>query len=65
MSAPNTNMERQKRHHWAPLAGIALVILFAVAMGAYYLGYLAAEGNDPGEPAAHIDGRTGEVEPVE
>lgn len=64
MSAPDTNIDRQKRRHRGPLVGMAAVILFATAIGAYYLGYLATEGSTPGEPEVQIDGRTGEAEPV-
>ena len=35
MSAPETNIEKQKRHHWPVLAGIAAaVIIVVVAIGA-------------------------------
>jgi hypothetical protein len=36
MSAPKTNLEKQKRRHWAPLLGMALVALFGVALIVYW-----------------------------
>lgn len=36
MSAPQTNIDKQKRRHWGPLTGIALVLgLVAVLFFAY------------------------------
>lgn len=29
MSAPNTDIERQRKTHWPPLVGIAAVLVFA------------------------------------
>lgn len=55
MSAPETNIERQKRRHWGPLIGIAAVIIFAVLIGIYYLGYLSFEGNTPGTGDVEAD----------
>jgi hypothetical protein len=37
MSAPRTNIEKQKRRHWAPLAGMALVVLFGVGLILYWI----------------------------
>lgn len=37
MSAPQTNVERQKRRHFIPLIGIALVTVFAVILIVYWL----------------------------
>jgi NhaP-type Na+/H+ or K+/H+ antiporter len=37
MSAPNTNLEKQKRRHRGPLIGMALALVF---VGALFLGYL-------------------------
>lgn len=31
MSAPRTNIEKQKRHHMIPIIGIVLVVLIALA----------------------------------
>lgn len=56
MSAPQTNLEKQKRRHWAPLLGMALVTLFGVGIILYWLGEEVAE-SDPQSPAG-IDAGT-------
>ncbi|MAQ84898.1 MAG: hypothetical protein CMH12_16860 [Maritimibacter sp.] len=65
MSAPDTNIEKQTRWHRGPLIGMAVVVVFALGYGAYYLGNLAEEGNNPDNPDVIIDGRTGEAEEVQ
>ena len=37
MSAPQTNIEKQKRRHRGPLIGMALVTIFGVAMIFFWL----------------------------
>lgn len=43
MSAPRTDLEKQKRRHWAQLLGMAAVTVFALAVIAYWL-FEEAEG---------------------
>ncbi len=43
MSAPDTNLEKQKRRHWGPLLGIALAIVLA---GGLAFVFLAGGGDD-------------------
>lgn len=50
MSAPRTNLEKQRRRHWGPLLGMALVTLFAVAVIVYWLAEEMAQ-SDPPSPA--------------
>lgn len=50
MSAPQTNIEKQKRWHKGPLIGMALVTLFGVAMLFFWLMGEAANGKKPGDP---------------
>ncbi len=59
MSAPNTNVETQAKRHRGALYGIFGAILIVAALFAYYLGYLAAEGETPDNAEIKIDGRTG------
>jgi hypothetical protein len=47
MSAPQTNIETQKRRHWGPLFGIALAVLVGAVM-AVLLTFNAAD--DEGAP---------------
>ncbi|WP_172299851.1 hypothetical protein [Pseudoruegeria sp. HB172150] len=54
MSAPKTNIEKQKRRHWAPLAGIALALIFATLLTAWFLGYLAVQGEDRGDTESKL-----------
>ena len=37
MSAPNTNIERQRRRHRGPLLGITLAVVFVLALFALWL----------------------------
>ncbi|WP_424966790.1 MULTISPECIES: hypothetical protein [unclassified Dinoroseobacter] len=61
MSAPNTNLETQRKRHIGPLVGIALAVGFAAFLFLAYLFFLADEGTPPVEPETQIDGRTGAV----
>ncbi len=47
MSAPRTNLERQRRRHWVPLLGMALVAAFGVLLIVYWLFEEAAESDQP------------------
>jgi cytoskeletal protein RodZ len=53
MSAPDTNIEKQKRRHWAPLLGSALVVVFGIAMLLWWAfdQAAAAPGPDSTAPA--------------
>lgn len=50
MSAPQTNIEKQKRRHKGPLIGMALVVVFAVGLIVYWLLEEAANGQSPLDP---------------
>ncbi|WP_283179604.1 hypothetical protein [Gemmobacter sp. 24YEA27] len=50
MSAPNTNLEKQRKRHWAPLLGIAAAALFGVLLIVYWIGEEVVEA-DPDAPA--------------
>lgn len=47
MSAPRTNLEKQKRRHIGPLIGMAVVVLFGVVLMVYWLFEEAAESDVP------------------
>lgn len=47
MSAPKTNIEKQKRRHLVPLIGMALVAAFGVVLIVYWQFEEAAMGNAP------------------
>ena len=49
MSAPDTNIERQKKRHGFPLKGIALVLGFVAILFAAYMMFLAERGESPVE----------------
>ena len=49
MSAPNTNLDKQRRRHWGPLIGMAVVVIFGVVMIFFWLGEEAAQ-SDPAAP---------------
>ena len=48
MSAPQTNIEKQKRWHRGPLIGMALVTIFGVGMIFIWLMEESAKGGKPG-----------------
>ena len=47
MSAPNTNIEKQARHHRGPLIGMAVAVLFGVLMIVYWLFEESAQSDPP------------------
>ncbi|KZY36379.1 hypothetical protein A3731_34310 [Roseovarius sp. HI0049] len=65
LSAPKTNIEKQERRHKVPLIGMVLVVLFASALLAALIIWLGYQGNEPGNAAPEIDGRTGAEEQVD
>jgi hypothetical protein len=40
MTAPDTNIEKQKRRHWGPLIGIGFVLAFA---GLLFVGFFGTQ----------------------
>ncbi len=65
MSAPHTDLEKQKKRHKGPLAGMRAVVLGALALLALLAIYVVVTGNEPEQPDQLIDGRTGDVEVTE
>lgn len=57
MTAPNTNVEKQTKRHFGPIAGISLALAAAVAAGIYFTAMDEVE-ND----AAAADGTPAAVE---
>lgn len=37
MSPPDVNLDKQKRRHWAPLAGMALAAIFGIGIILYWV----------------------------
>jgi len=64
MSAPRTNIEKQKRRHVVPLVGMAVGLIFVAFLFLGNLGDVASEGQTPEQTSATVDGRTGDVDPV-
>jgi hypothetical protein len=65
MSNSEHSLDRQKRRHAGPLIGMALVVMVAIAGLVWWLGYEVAEAPAPEGAEAQVDGRTGDVVPVE
>jgi hypothetical protein len=61
MSAPNTDPEKQKEHHRAPLLGMRGVIIWALVLLVLLIVFLTVRGNDPGEDSA-VEGEATTVE---
>lgn len=47
MSAPDTNIEKQKRRHRGPLIGMAVVVIFALGLILFWLMDEVDNGADP------------------
>jgi cytoskeletal protein RodZ len=65
MSAPDTNVEKQKKQHKPALIGIRGAMLFALVLLLGLIGWVASQGQTPVDPDVKIDGRTGEEVVVE
>lgn len=48
MSAPQTNIEKQKRWHRGPLIGMALAVIFGVGLIFFWMIEESANGANPG-----------------
>ncbi|SED49900.1 hypothetical protein [Rhodobacter sp. 24-YEA-8] len=59
MSAPHTNLEKQRKRHWAPLLGIAAATLFGVLLIVYWIAEEVVEA-DPETPAGIESGTVNE-----
>lgn len=62
MSAPNTNLEKQKDNHKGPLSGMRLVVIFAVVLLMALIGWQFA-GN-AGETPDALEAVEGAAEAV-
>lgn len=62
MSAPDTDIERQERHHWGSLMGIGISVLFGALIGALITFTAVGNGGEPRTVNKQIDDRTGQVE---
>ncbi len=61
MSAPDTDIDKQKRRHWAPLLGSALVAIFAVAMIAWWAFEQSAKAPGPDTAVETTAPASGEI----
>ncbi|WP_374645976.1 hypothetical protein [Tabrizicola sp.] len=67
MSAPRTNLEKQKRRHIVPLLGMLLVVVLAAGLILYWQFEEASQGDGPGieepsDPGASPEAGSGEAE---
>ncbi|WP_226779211.1 hypothetical protein [Oceaniglobus trochenteri] len=65
MSAPETDLEKQKKRHRPSLFGMGGVVGFAVILLLIWVGWIVMNGNEPEGADVQIDGRTGAVEGTE
>lgn len=65
MTPPDTNLKKQKRRHWGPLVGMALVVIIGVGVILYWIAEEAVEspGTDTEtEATTPADIREGDVD---
>lgn len=55
MSAPNTDIEKQKQRHKGPLSGMALVVTFAAVLLLGLVIWLFAAGNEPEDTGPEVE----------
>jgi hypothetical protein len=65
MSAPHTDVEKQKKKHRTPLLGMRAVVLWSLILLVLLIAFIALTGNEPTGADEVVDGRTGEIEAVE
>ena len=53
MTPPDANLDKQKRRHRGPLIGIGVVVVFAVALIAYWIAEEAFTAPGPEDAAQH------------
>jgi hypothetical protein len=61
MSAPDTNIQTQKRQHRGPLAGMQVVVAFALILLMVFVGWIWFQSDGPEGAEFQIDGRTGAI----
>lgn len=60
MSAPQTNLEKQERRHWGPIAGISLALVAAAFYAVFFLAADEVE-NDAVEPDGAVQAEGGDA----
>jgi hypothetical protein len=60
VSAPEPDLEKQKRRHGGPLVGISVVLVFVAILFIGWSFWSAQEATPPEGSDVQIDGRTGE-----
>ena len=65
MSAPNTDVEKQKKQHKAPLLGMRAMVFWSVGLLILLILYITLRGDAPEGADEVVDSRTGEVVEVE
>lgn len=61
MSAPDTDLEKQRTRHRPALFGIGLSAAVAAVLLVVFLGWVFAQGDDPEGAEQQVDGRTGAI----
>ncbi len=65
MSAPDTNIEKQKERHKPALFGMGAAVAWSVGLLILFVAWIVWQGGEPVGADAQVDGRTGEIEAVE
>ncbi|RYH02709.1 hypothetical protein EU805_08820 [Salipiger sp. IMCC34102] len=65
MSAPKTNLDKQKSRHRGAMTGIITVVVFALILLAGLIFFISANGNTPEGAETQIEGTTGAEVPAD
>lgn len=65
MSAPDTNIDKQKKRHKPSLFGIGGAAVFGVVLLIAFITWTTMQGQEPQGADVQVDGRTGELEAVQ
>ena len=61
MSAPDTDLKKQKKDHRPAIWGMRSVVIFAAVLLLLLVGWVVLRGNEPVTPDQRIDASTGQV----
>lgn len=61
MSAPDANLDKQKKNHRGPLVGITIGLVFVAILLVLLIVFVFSSGTDREGDGLVVDGRTGDI----